>query len=461
MPPTASTPAPAVPDTAASLSLKPGHAAVVGLQWGDEGKGQLVDLLTPRFQVTARFNGGNNAGHSVHVGDQKFALHLLPSGIVQPGSMSVIGNGVVVDPSPETGLLKEIISLAERDISVGPDNLAISDRAHVVMPYHKVEDVLYDHAVAKAWDGDPIGTTGRGIGPCYADKTLRVTAIRMGDLLKPESLKGKVARNVAIKNAVLAALAERCGDAFEPFHTEDLYQQALAWGEALGPMIRDTRRLLWTKQQAGDSVLFEGANAALLDVDHGTYPFVTSSTTSALGLGTGTGLAPTKLTEVMGVCKAYTSRVGGGPHPTELHGDAGDALRQAGNEFGTTTGRPRRVGWLDLTAVRYTAQLNGVTGLVVTGLAVLSGLGELQVNTAYELDGQRIDDFLPDADDLSRATPVYQSLPGFEGKLGQVASYDDLPAEAKGYIDFIEAFVGVPVRIACVGPKRSQALLRR
>ncbi len=442
------------------VGLDTGNAAVVGLQWGDEGKGQIVDLLTEHFGVVTRFNGGNNAGHSVYVGDQKFALHLLPSGIIRPGSLNVIGNGVVVDPSPETGILKEIRSLTERGVPVSGETLKISDRAHAVMPYHKAEDQLFDLAVAKAFGNEPIGTTGRGIGPTYADKAQRSTAVRMGDLIEPDRLRAKLRANAQIKNATLSALANSTDHDYEPFDADELCEKALAWGEELKDHITDTRRLLHGLQSDGQQILFEGANAALLDVDHGTYPFVTSSTTCALGIGPGTGVPPTHLKQVIGVTKAYTSRVGGGPHPTELEDATGEHIRTVGKEFGTTTGRPRRVGWLDLTAVRYTAQLNGVTGLVLTGLSVLTGLPEVKAAVAHTLHGERVDDFLPDAEALAQTQPAFTTLPGWSEPTSDCKRFEDLPANAQAYVKFVEEFVGVPVKIVCVGPRRDQTIVR-
>ena len=442
------------------LGLGTGNTAVVGLQWGDEGKGQLVDALAGEFDATVRYNGGNNAGHSVHVGDEKLALHLLPSGILYEDKLSVIGNGVVLDPSDQTGILKELAMLADRGIVVGPGRLRISSRAHVVMPYHKVQDRLFDHALAVLTESVPIGTTGRGIGPCYADKALRSTAIRVGDLIDPPKLRSLVGKAVGVKNAVLAAMAEQCGEAFEPFNVEAVYREALAQGEALAPYICDSRELLQGLLNEGKRLLFEGANAVLLDVDHGTYPFVTSSSTSALGVPVGTGLAPREVHHILGVAKLYTSRVGGGPHPTQLDDAVGEHIRNTGREFGTTTGRPRRVGWLDLSAVRYSAQLNGCTALCCTGLSVLSGLAELRLCVGYEIDGERLAGFPPDADLLARATPIYETMPGFEGELGGIRDFAELPDAAKAYIDRVEAFVQTPVRLVCVGPKRSQMLVR-
>jgi len=442
------------------MGLEAGHAAVVGLQWGDEGKGQIVDQLTGHFDAVVRYNGGNNAGHSVHIGREKFALHLVPSGILYPDKLNIVSNGVVVDPSPDTGILKEIMGLRNRGVSIG-ENLRISDRAHVVMPYHKVQDALYDEAVAHTWEsGTAIGTTGRGIGPCYADKALRTTAIRMGELLDPDRLREKINRVVTIKNVLLSALAGHCGRPFDPFDPQVLWEQAVVQGQNLKSHVTDTFQLLHDTVVSGKRVLFEGANAALLDIDHGTYPFVTSSSTSSLGVGPGTGLPVQTVKNVIGVAKAYTSRVGGGPHPTELQDAVGEHIRNVGKEFGTTTGRPRRCGWLDLTAVRYSAKLNGCTAMVCTGLSVLAGLDPLKVCVGYRYGGRKSENFLPDADVLAQAEPVYEQLEGFSGVIGDIQDYRDLPAPARAYIDRVERFVGVPVRVVCVGPRRDQTILR-
>lgn len=440
--------------------LAAGHIAVVGLQWGDEGKGQVVDMLTDRFDAVVRYNGGNNAGHSVHLGDQKFALHLIPSGILYPDKLNVIGNGVVVDPSPETGILAEIAELRQRGVTI-ERNLRVSDRAHVVLPYHLLEDALLDEGVAHVWQTQPgIGTTGRGIGPCYADKALRSTAVRMGDLLDPDRLHTKLVQTVAIKNATLRALAELCGRTFEPFDAAALTDQYADYGRQLATHICDTRALLEQAIADGHRLLYEGANAALLDVDHGTYPYVTSSTTASLGIGPGTGLPGRHIDQVVGVLKAYTSRVGGGPHPTELDDAVGEHIRNQGQEFGTTTGRPRRCGWLDLTAVRYSARLNGCTALVCTGLSVLAGLEKLKVCVGYRHDGRTLTDFPPDATVLAAAEPIYEELAGFDEPLDQVRRFADLPAPARAYVERVEQFVGVPIRLACVGRDREQILAR-
>jgi adenylosuccinate synthase len=439
------------------LDLASGHAAVIGLQWGDEGKGQLVDLLSERFDFVVRYNGGNNAGHSVHIGDQKFALHLVPSGILYPTTTNVIGNGVVIDPA---GLLEEIRGLRARGVKVA-ENLRISDRAHVVLPYHRIEDGLYDQAVAQTWDGAAgIGTTGRGIGPCYADKALRVTAIRVGDLLHPEELRTRLVRIVAIKNVMLGALAAQCRREFKPFDAAALAEEYLGYGRELATHICDTPLLLDKAMRGGKRLLFEGANAALLDVDHGTYPFVTSSSCSSLGIYPGAGVPGGTLKSVLGIVKAYTSRVGGGPHPTELKDATGDRIREIGREFGTTTGRPRRVGWLDLCAIRYTARLSGATAIANTGLSVLSGLPRLKVCVGYRHEGREMEGYPCDSNVLAVAQPVYEELEGFSEPIDACRNFADLPAAARRYVEFIEKFVGVPVRAVCAGRRRDQILWR-
>ena len=453
--PVAARPAPAsAPDP---LSVAQGHTAVVGLQWGDEGKGQIVDLLSQTFDAVVRYNGGNNAGHSVHIGAEKFALHLVPSGILYPTTLNIIGNGVVIDPA---GLLQEIHGLRARGIKVD-DNLRLSDRAHVVLPYHKIEDALFDQAVAQTWEGAAgIGTTGRGIGPCYADKALRSTAVRLAELLRPEALRQKLLRIVAIKNAMLGALAQECRRPFIPFDAAAIADEYLAYGSELASHICDTHLLLEKQIAAGKRVLFEGANAALLDVDHGTYPFVTSSSCSSLGLYTGAGVPGGTLGTVIGIVKAYTSRVGGGPHPTELKDAAGDRIRAVGGEFGTTTGRPRRVGWLDLAAVRYTARLNGATAISSTGLAVLSGISPLRICVGYRYQGRELEGYPCHCAVLEAVEPIYHELEGFTGSIDACRNFADLPPAAQRYVEFVEQFVGVPVRMVCAGRRRDQILVR-
>ncbi len=431
-----------------------GGAAVVGLQWGDEGKGKIVDLLTGEFDAVVRYNGGANAGHSVVVKGERYALNLVPSGILYPGKHSVIANGVVVDPEK---LLQELEGLRSRGVDVS--GLVLSDRAHVVMPYHKVEDELREKILSGS-AGGAIGTTKRGIGPCYADKAHRATAVRIMDLLRPDMLKAKLERICAIKNPMLRGLSAACGSDVQEFSAAELTTWCVTTGEKLCPRIRDTTYLLNELVRQGKRLLFEGANAAMLDVDHGTHPYVTSSSTTALGIPSGTGVPGTNIAEIIGVVKAYSTRVGTGPLPTELHDALGEGIRQRGREFGTTTGRPRRVGWLDLVAVKYSAMLNGVTSMAVMLLDVLAGVDELKVCTAYRLDGKVLERFIPDGYTLERVEPVYETLPGFGEQITEVRGRGELPDAARVYIDLIERHVGVPVSHISVGPDRAQTITR-
>ena len=436
--------------------------AVVGLQWGDEGKGKLVDLLAAEHDVVVRYNGGANAGHSVVVGSERFALHLVPSGILAVGARSVIGNGVVVDPAR---LLDEIERLESRGVET-TGRLAVSDRAHVVLDYHKSEDGLREellragHAGARVGAGmnQEIGTTRRGIGPCYADKVTRATGVRMGDLLRPEVLRHKVELACGMKHALFEGLASSAHVEWEPFDSEAVIDTALEHGRRLRDRITDTTYLLHDELKGGSRVLFEGANATLLDVDHGTYPFVTSSNSSVLGVGPGTGVPGHRVSRVVGVLKAYSTRVGGGPMPTELHDDTGERIRRRGREFGTTTGRPRRVGWLDLVALRYACMINGVTELSIMLLDVLAGFDELLVCTAYRLDGRETERFPPDSADLSRVVPIYKTMTGFGDEIAGVRGLNELPPGASAYVDLIESCLGVPVSVISVGPDRVQTI---
>lgn len=433
------------------------HCAVVGLQFGDEGKGQIVDLLASKFDLVVRYNGGANAGHSVTLGDQRFALHLIPSGILSSHVTNVVANGVVVDPA---AILEEIEQLTQRGVNIG-DNLRISNRAHLVFPYHKVHDRLMDRAlVVSRGEAAMIGTTGRGIGPCYADKALRSTAIRVGELLDPPRFQEKLKHVVTIKNLILEALARACDEPFEPCNAQELGDTYLRYAQSLMPHICDTTTLLHEAVQAGKHLLFEGANATLLDIDHGTYPFVTSSNCSSLGIYTGTGLPGRTIRQVIGVVKLYTSRVGGGPFITELHDDMAHHLREVGREYGTTTGRPRRCGWLDLVAVKYAATISGAKTLACTGLSVLSNLPEIKVCVGYRHNGCELTSFPADAEVLAHVEPIYETLPGFTGPVDQCTTYGELPAEADAYIQRIEEYVGATIRIACVGPRRDQILVR-
>ncbi len=438
------------------LPLK-GHAIVAGLQWGDEGKGKIVDLLARRYDVTVRYNGGANAGHSVQIGDVRFALHLIPSGILHPDKINVIGNGVVIDPAK---VIEEVTGLRKRGVAIA-GNLRISDRAHVVFPYHKVQDALLEAAMSKArGDGAKIGTTGRGIGPCYADKATRSTGIRMGELLEPARFHERLMHIVAVKNVMLGALAASCGEAFEPFDASKLADEFLGYADELKQHICDTTQLLHDAMDQGKQLLFEGANAALLDIDHGTYPYVTSSNCSSLGVYPGAGVPGNKVSHIIGIMKAYQTRVGGGPMPTELNDATGQRIRDVGREYGTTTGRPRRCGWLDLVSVKYTARLSGVTAIAVMLFDVLAGMETLKVCTGYRHKGALLAGFPADSVVLDEVEPVYKELPGFSEQIVTAKSFADLPANAKGYIQFIEDFVGVPVKIVSVGPRRDQTLVR-
>jgi adenylosuccinate synthase len=430
------------------------NTAIVGLQWGDEGKGKIVDLLTAKHDVIVRYNGGANAGHTVVVGDEKYALHLIPSGILYEDKQCIIGNGVVVDP---VQLIKEIDTLRDRGIEVG-DNLRISNRAHVVMPYHKEHDAALEQKLSQiAGKGDQsIGTTKRGIGPAYADKVHRATAVRMGDLLDPKALLDKLKVTCSIRCAELTAL----GVDAPPLDADALADEYAAYGRRLAPHIIDTVYELHDCVNAGKKILFEGANACLLDIDHGTFPYVTSSNCSALGIHAGTGLPGKYVNEVVGIMKAYSTRVGGGPFPSEELDEIGEQIRERGNEYGTTTGRPRRCGWLDLVAVKYSAMICGTTSVACMLLDVLSGFDELKICTAYELeDGSTSTRFIPDARLLAKAKPIFETFQGWPEEIDHITSPDDLPENAKAYLDFISKYLDLPISIVSVGPKRSQTVM--
>ncbi len=439
--------------------------AVVGLQWGDEGKGKLVDLLAADHDAVVRYNGGANAGHSVVVGGTRFSLHLIPSGILYPGKAAVIGNGVVVDPWK---LVEELDGLAAKGVDT--TGLVLSSRAHVVLPYHKLEDALREDLLkrvdAERQASGPdradapvpiseIGTTRRGIGPAYADKVQRASAVRVADLFRPESLREKLSLALTLKRP----LAREFGGSAPDLTVEGLEIECGRVSGRLKPMVRDTTAMLHGMLADGKRLLFESANGSLLDVDHGTYPFVTGSTCITAGVGSGAGVPPARLGRVLGVMKAYSTRVGAGPLPTELFDATADRIRTRGREFGTTTGRPRRVGWIDLVATRYSAMLNGATGLAITMLDVLAGLGEIQVCGRYVIDGERTNQFPPDAYDLSHVRPEFETLPGFGEELGGCRKAADLPAAARKYVDFIEREVGVRVDVVSVGPGREQTII--
>jgi len=433
-----------------------GHsAAVVGLQWGDEGKGKIVDLLAGGFDAVVRYNGGSNAGHSVVVDGNRHAFHLMPSGIFHPNVTGVIAPGVVVDP----WLLIEEIERA-RQITDRTPVLALSNRAHVVMPYHKLEDECRERALAPADSRTDrsIGTTKRGIGPAYADKAHRATAIRVSDLIRGERLRERITRICDFKKPQLAAM----GADVSTINVDELFTRASEASRSLSPFVTDTTVLLHDMIRTGKSLLFEGANATLLDIDHGTYPFVTSSSTTALGIGPGAGIHPKRISRTIGVAKAYSTRVGAGPFPTELVDDIGDRIRERGREYGTTTGRPRRCGWLDLVALRYAVMLNAVDAVALTLLDVLSGFDSIQVCTSYTLpSGATTDHFVPDAADLADVVPVYHQLPGFREDISTCQSWDDLPHTVHELIHFIERFISAPVQIVSVGPDRTQTIMRQ
>jgi len=427
------------------------NVVVVGAQWGDEGKGKVVDLLTEHAQVVVRFQGGNNAGHTLVVGGQKTVLHLIPSGILHPGKTCVIGNGVVVDPAV---LVKEIDALKTRGFLKEDSHLLISDNAHVIFPWHKQLDAFRE----KARGGSAIGTTGRGIGPAYEDKVAR-RGIRVRDLLQPERLRKRIEERLP---AAFEELKELCRLANEPVPAMDASQlvtEFSALGDRLRPHVGDASLFLAGQVARGARILFEGAQGTLLDVDHGTYPYVTSSNCVAGNAAVGSGLGPTTIDKVMGISKAYTTRVGGGPFPTELTDALGDQLRKVGDEYGATTGRPRRCGWLDGVVLRYAVRVNGLGSLALTKMDVLSGIKSLQLCNAYELDGQRITELPGDYEDLARVKPVYETLPGWDEKLAGVRTFDEMPENAKRYVRRVEEISGVPVTCISVGADRGETVL--
>jgi adenylosuccinate synthase len=419
---------------------------LVGAQWGDEGKGKATDLLGDRVDYVVRYQGGNNAGHTVVIGEESYALHLLPSGVLSPQVTPVIGNGVVIDPEV---LLSEIDGLADRGVSCG--RLLISANAHLIMPHHRALDRVTERYLGKA----RIGTTGRGIGPAYADKVAR-TGIRVQDLFDPGILQQKLDLALREKNQVLTKVYNRRG--IEP---DAVVREYLRYGEKLRPYVADTAAVLNFALDAGKSVLLEGAQATLLDVDHGTYPFVTSSSPTAGGACVGSGIGPTRITTVIGVVKAYTTRVGSGPFPTELDDQQGEWLRKAGGEYGVTTGRPRRTGWFDAVIARYAARVNGITDFFLTKLDVLSGLDKVPVCVAYEVDGTRHTDIPMTQTEFHHAVPVYEYLDGWWEDLSEVKDFAGLPRNAQIYVRALEQMIGAQVAAIGTGPRRDQTLQLR
>ena len=415
---------------------------LVGSQWGDEGKGKIVDILSDRFDIVARYQGGANAGHTIQIKDRQFILHLIPSGILRNDVECVIGNGVVIDPK---ALLDEIKILTDAGIDI-EGRLFISHNAHLIMPYHKLLDSLGEKR------SDKIGTTGRGIGPCYIDKYAR-KGIKIVDLLNRSELEKKIRKNLEEKNNLLKKVYEH-----EELDVDAIVEEYLAFDEAIDPYITDVPSYLDNAISRGKKVLMEGAQGALLDVDFGTYPYVTSSNPTSGGAATGTGIPPTKISAVMGIVKAYTTRVGNGPFPTELTGDEGEKLRTEGGEFGATTGRPRRCGWFDAELIRYSRMINGIQRAAITKLDVLGSMDKIKVCVAYELNGKKMKSFPTDIARLNQVTPVYETLPGWKTDISNVRSYDELPPEAKNYLDFIAEQSGFEICIISVGPKRSQTI---
>jgi adenylosuccinate synthase len=418
---------------------------IVGLQWGDEGKGKATDFLAEQVRWVVRYQGGDNAGHTIVLGKEVFKLHLVPSGVLYPHITPLIGPGVVVNPAT---LISELDALTARGIDAS--RVRVSHAAHVIMPYHVAQDRASEARLGR----DGIGTTNRGIGPAYADRASRI-GIRMGDLLDPAGLRPKLGRVVPDANARLAHM----GDAGEPFLVAAILETAAGWGERLRPIITDTTGLVQDALRAGDHVLLEGAQGTLLDLDHGSYPFVTSSNPVAGGACTGGGIGPLQVSEVIGVMKAYTTRVGAGPYPTELHDAIGEGIASRGHEFGTTTGRRRRVGWFDAVPLRYAVDVNSVSSIVLNKLDILSGLDEILLCVAYEIDGRRVERWPASADEVARAVPIYEHFAGWREEIHGARTPGDLPANAAAYVRVLEELAGVPIRLVSVGPERTQTVV--
>ena len=420
--------------------------ALLGAQWGDEGKGKATDLLGEKVDYVVRYQGGNNAGHTVVIRDQKYALHLLPSGILSPGVIPVIGNGVVIDPSV---LFEEIKGLGERGIDTS--KLRISYNAHLITPYHRTIDKVSERFLGNS----KIGTTGRGIGPAYADKINRI-GIRVQDLFDPSILRQKVEGALRDKNQVLIKVFNRKG-----LEVDEVVDEYLRYAELFKPYVDDTSLLLNRALDQGKNILLEGSQGTLLDVDHGTYPFVTSSNPTAGGACTGSGIGPTRISRVIGIIKAYTTRVGSGPFPTELFNDDGEKLRSIGGEVGVTTGRARRCGWYDALIARYAVRVNGLTDLFLTKLDVLTGWEKIPVCVAYEVDGKRIEELPASQSDFHHAKPIYEYLPGWSEDISAAKSLDQLPSNARAYVKYLEEISGAPVSAVGVGQERDQTIVVR
>jgi len=422
------------------------NVVVIGTQWGDEGKGKIVDLLTAHADTVVRFQGGNNAGHTLVVHGQKSVFHLIPSGILYPEKRCLIGNGVVVDPGV---LLEEIRELSERGIEIGPDRLGLSERAHLIMPYHKAVDMARE----KAKGSSQIGTTGRGIGPCYEDKVARV-GIRAADLTEPEVLEEKITLNLKEKNFYLANFLGA-----DPLEPKSIVERYRAYSNELAPFIVDVSAELDEVKRENGNILFEGAQGTHLDIDHGTYPFVTSSNPVAASACVGAGIGPKALDSVVGIVKAYTTRVGRGPFVSELDDETGTYLQERGQEFGATTGRPRRCGWLDMVVLRYSARINGITHLAITKLDVLTGLDSIRLCVAYEHQGKRLESVPAKLSTLSTCRPIYEEVEGWKEDISEARVLEELPKNARDYVKRIEVLSGVPASIVSVGPGREETIV--
>jgi len=423
------------------------NIVILGTQWGDEGKGKIVDLLTGEADLVVRFQGGANAGHTVVIGNQQYILHLVPSGILHPGKACLIGNGVVIDP---VTLIEEMDGVAAKGIDID-GRLYISKNAHVIMPYHK----LLDGAAEARRGGRMIGTTGRGIGPCYSDKMAR-TGIRMYDLANPDRLRDALEKNIEHVNRMIVDVYEG-----EPLDVETIFEEYSKCGERLKPHLADVSLMVAEAKKAGKAVLIEGAQGTMLDIDHGTYPFVTSSNPTAGGACTGIGIGPTGIDGVLGIVKAYTTRVGSGPFPTELTDETGDHIQKKGAEFGATTGRKRRCGWFDAVIVRYAARVNGLTGMCLTKLDVLDELGTLSICNGYKYKGEVYSEMPTEPDIYAECEPIYEVVPGWKANTKGVTKYADLPKAARDYIERIEEIVGVPFALISTGPDRDETIIKQ
>lgn len=418
---------------------------VLGAQWGDEGKGKMTDYLAESAEVVVRYQGGNNAGHTVEVGDKKYKLHLIPSGILHDDKLNVIGNGVVIDPK---ALIGEFDYLEAEGVKVTKEKLVISDRAHVIMPYHRVLDKLKELARGK----NDIGTTGKGIGPCYTDKFERC-GIRICDLMDKNTFKEKLEQNLEAKNKYISAVLGG-----EELNFDEIYEEYLAYAERLRPYVTDTSVRVYKEIKSNKNVLFEGAQGMLLDIDYGTYPYVTSSNTTAGGVSNGVGIGPSMITNVVGVAKAYTTRVGKGPFPTELEDETGEWIREKGFEYGTTTGRSRRCGWLDTVILNTTVRVSGLTSLVITKIDTLAGLEKVKICTGYKFGDEIIDYFPASLEDLAKCEPIYEEFDGWDESVAEARTYEELPINARKYIERIEELTDTRVSIVSVGPKRDQTI---